>query len=111
MKKRMGFYNMFMKNGKRKRIKICGSLFLLFITVITICSGCESYSMYSGDRLAENFENYKSIFEEYDVEAEVVTYEDLEYLRLVFPDGVKATYGSRLEYIEYDTEKDEDGYI
>ena len=69
--KRMGFYNMFMKNGKRKRIKICSSLFLLFITVITICSGCESYSMYSGDRLAENFENYKSIFEEYDVEIKI----------------------------------------
>ena len=102
---------MFMKNGKRKRIKICGSLFLLFITVVAICSGCESYSMYSGDRLAENFENYKSIFEEYDVQAEVVTYEDLEYLRLVFPDGVKATYGRELEHIEYDSEKERYGDI
>lgn len=86
--KRMGFYNMFMKNGKRKRIKICSSLFLLFITVITICSGCESYSMYSGDRLAENFENYKSIFEEYDVEIKIKDKESaLVYLDYEGPEG------------------------
>ena len=77
------------------------------------CSGCQSmekFEIYKSD-LTENIENYGELFEEYNVDAKIVMYEDTEYLQLTFSDGFSALYRYGLDSIQKDLQREEEGYI
>lgn len=92
---------------KKKSIRIAIVLFVL------ICSSCQSMNKletYNID-LTENIENYAEIFEEYNVDAKIVMYEDTEHLQLTFSDGFSALYKYGLNSVQKDLQREEEGYV
>ncbi len=61
--------------------------------------------------LTENIENYAELFEEYNVDAKIVMYEDTEHLQLTFSDGFSALYKYGLNSVQKDLQREEEGYV
>ena len=91
-----------LKGWKKESILIATVLFVL------TCSGCQSMDkleIYESD-LTENIENYAELFEEYNVDAKIVMYEDTECLQpIIRYDCVSGKDEMRMIQIVYtDTE-------
>lgn len=87
--------------------------FFVFAFILSLCCSCQNtpQSEKISYDFVENYKDFEEILETQGIEAEIIVKDDTEYLLLTFPDQSRALYKERLERIEQDLEKEEEGWI